>query len=46
MVNKSSLPGDKFMPKMLLKQLGFTYSAIGSFTKNTERIRNLKKQKI
>ena len=30
------------MPEMHLKQLGFTYSAIGSFTKNTERIRKLK----
>ena len=30
--------GDKFKPEMHLKQLGFTYSACGSFTKNKERI--------
>ena len=30
-VNKLLLAGDKFMPEMHLKQLGFTYSA---FTKN------------
>ena len=32
------LPGDKCMPEMHLKQLGFTYSACGPFTKNKERI--------
>ena len=32
------LVGDKFMPEIHLKQLGFTYSACGSFTKNKERI--------
>ena len=37
-VNKFLLAGDKFMPKRHLKQLGFTYSACGSFTKNKERI--------
>ena len=37
-VNKSLLAGDKFMPKMHLKQLGFTYSACGLFTRNKERI--------
>ena len=37
-VNKFLLVGDKFMPEMHLKQLGFTYSACGSFTKNKERI--------
>ena len=26
------------MPEMYLKQLGFTYSACGPFTKNKERI--------
>ena len=29
--------GDKFMPKMHLKQPGFTYSACGTFTRNKER---------
>ena len=37
-VNKFLLAGDKFMPEMCLKQLGFTYSAYGSFAKNKERI--------
>ena len=37
-VNKFLLAGDKFMPEMHLKQLGFTYSACGPFTKNKERV--------
>ena len=37
-VKKVLLLGDKFMPEMHLKQLGFTYSACGPFTKNKERI--------
>ena len=37
-VNKFLLVGDKFMPEMHLRQLGFTYSACGPFTKNKERI--------
>ena len=36
--NKFILAGDKFMPEMHLKQLGFTYSACGPFTKNKIRI--------
>ena len=32
-VNKFLLAGDKFMPEMHLKQLGFTYIACGPFTK-------------
>ena len=35
-VNKFLLTGDKFMPKMHLKQLRFPYSAWGPFTKNKE----------
>ena len=31
-VHKFLLAGDKFMPKMHLKQPGFTYSACGPFT--------------
>ena len=31
-VNKFLLAGDKFMPKMHLKQPGFTYSVCGPFT--------------
>ena len=44
-VNKFFLAGDKFVPKMHLKQPGFTYSACGPFTKNKE-FKNLKKQEI
>ena len=36
------LAGDKFMPEMHLRQPGFTYSACGPFTKNTERIQKFK----
>ena len=45
-VNKFLLTGGTFMPEMHLKQLGFTSSACGPFTKNKERIKNLKKQEI
>ena len=42
MVNNFLLAGDKFMPEMHLKLLGFTYSACGPFTKNKERIQTFK----
>ena len=42
-VNKFLLAGNKFMPKMHLKQTGFTYSACGPFTRNTERIEKFMK---
>ena len=41
-INKFLLVGDKFMPKMHLKQPGFTYSACGPFTKLAERIKKCK----
>ena len=41
LVNKFLSAGDKFMPKMHLKQLEFTYSACGPFTKNKERIKKI-----
>ena len=41
-VNKFLLAGNKFMPEMHLKQLIFTYSACGPFTKNKERIQKFK----
>ena len=41
-VNKTLLARDKFMPEMYLKQPGFTYSVCGPFTKNKERIQNVK----
>ena len=37
-INKFLLVGDKFIPEMHLKQLGFTYSACVPFAKNKERI--------
>ena len=33
-LNKSLLAGDKFVAKMHLKHLRFTYSVCGPFTKN------------
>ena len=44
-ISKFLLVGDKFMPAMLLKQPGFTYSACGQFTKNKE-LKNLCKLEI
>ena len=41
-VNKFLLPGDKFTPKMHLKQPRFTYSASEPFTKTKERIQDFK----
>ena len=41
-INKFLLAGDKFIAKMYSKQLGFTYSARLSFTKNKERIEKFK----
>ena len=41
-INKFLLVGDKFMPEMHLKQLGFTYLACGPFTKHAERIKKFK----
>ena len=37
-VNNFLFVGDKFMPQMHLRQLGFTYSACGPFIKNKDRI--------
>ena len=36
-VNKFLLAGEKFMPEMHLRQLGFTYSACGPFTKKQRK---------
>ena len=41
-VNNFLLVGDKFMPKMHLKQAEFTYSTCGPLTKNKERIQKFK----
>ena len=45
-LNKFLLAGDKLISEMNLREPGFTYSACGPFTKNKERIKNLKKQEI
>ena len=36
------LTGHKFMPKIHIRQPGFTYSVCKPFTENKERIKNLK----
>ena len=45
-VNKFLLAADTFMPEMHLKQPGITYSACRTFTKNKQKIKNLKKHEI
>ena len=45
-VNKFLLAGDKFMPKIHLRQPIFTYRPCAPFTKNKERIQKFKKQEI
>ena len=46
-VNMFVLAGDKFLPGVHLRQLGFTYSAFGLFTKKKRKEhKNLKKQEI
>ena len=45
-IEKFLLVGDKSMPEMHLKQLGFTYSAYGPLTKNKEKLKNLCRQEI
>ena len=41
-LNTFLLAGDKFIPEVYLRQLVFTYSVCGSFTKNKERIQKFK----
>ena len=41
-INKFLLAGDKFMPKMHLRQLQFVYSACEPFTRHKERIKKFK----
>ena len=40
--NNFFLTGDKFMPKLHLRQQGFAYSACGPFTKHHERIQKFR----
>ena len=42
MVNKLLLAGDKFIPKLHLRQPRYTYSAFGTFTKRPERIQKFR----
>ena len=42
LVNKFLLARDKYIPRMHLRQLEFTYSAYGPFTKKKERVQKLK----
>ena len=44
-VNSFLLLGDKFMPKMHLRQPRFMYSGFGPFTKNKEQIKIFKKNR-
>ena len=41
-INKFFLTGNKFMSKLHLKNLRFTYCACGPFTKHCERIQRFK----
>ena len=45
-VHKFLLAGDKFMPGIYLRQLGFTYNVCGTFTKTKRENKNLKKREI
>ena len=42
-VNNFLLAGDKFMPEIHLRQLGYIYSACGPFTKSKKRMQKFKK---
>ena len=41
-INKFLLSGDKFVPRMHLRQTGFTYNTWGRFTKIKKRIQKFK----
>ena len=41
-IQKVLLARDKFMPRMHLRQPGFTYSACGTYTGNKERMQKFK----
>ena len=43
-IKKFLFAGDKFMLEFHLKQLGFTYSACGLFTKHRERIKKIREK--
>ena len=41
-INKFLLAGDKFMTEIHWRQIEYTYSAFGPFTKNKEKLENFK----
>ena len=43
-INNFLFAGDRFVSGLHLKQLEFTYSACGPFTKHREEFKNLEKQ--
>ena len=43
-INKCLLNGNKLLPELHLKQLGFTYSACRPLTKHRERIRKFRER--
>ena len=43
-INKCLLNGNKVLPELHLKQLGFTYSACGPLTKNRDRIQKFRER--
>ena len=45
-IKKFLLTGDKFMPELHLKQLGFTYSACGPLLNTVKKFKTLEKQVI
>ena len=45
-VNKFLLAGDKFMPEMHLRKLGFTYSAWRHFTRKNEGIQKFRETEL
>ena len=45
-INKFLLIRDKFMPKLHLRQPGFTYRACGTFTKHREIIKKFRETGI
>lgn len=45
-INKGLLAGDKFMPKIHLRQPRFTYSLCGTFTKNKRWTKKIKQKGV
>ena len=41
-INKFLLTGDKLMPELHIKQIGYTYIAFGPFTEHQERIQKFR----